>query len=231
MKKLIAIMFAVALLVCMFSINASAAALVVDYDYIVDAMQDAGGYLYLAYEFPERPELSNNPFNTDLLWVDIWVFEAGTEPAEGQEFFDLLYSGTINDQYKLKKTENDDQFLPSERWIGPVFDDAESVYLFETGKTYNIYFGCCNGAEWYYYSKPYTFEYTETDSFGGAAGDVTEAPSESVDDVTEAPSNGPNTPDDGQNGFPIWIIIAGAVVVVAVVVVVIIVASKKKKAE
>jgi hypothetical protein len=153
-----------------------------------------------------------------------------------------MLAGECTDS-KLKKTEGDDQFLPSERWIGPVFDDAESVFMFETGKSYNLYFGCCNGAEWYYYSKPYTFTFTES-AYGAESTTPTEAPTEvptePAVEVTEAPNAGaatdapttapdPATPAPANNGWILWVAIAAVVVVVIVIVV--IAASKKKKAE
>ena len=252
MKKVMAILFAAIMLCSFFAVSASAVANVVDYEYFVELEQYSDGYVFITYDFPERPVLSSNPYGTDLLWVDIYVFEAGTEPVTGQALFDVILTGTGVDEAqleiikaaKLKKTETDDQFLPTERWIGPVFDDAESVFMFETGKTYNIYFCCCNGAEWYYYGTPYTFEFTES-AYGGESTTPTEAPTEAptepvvevtdastapADDVTEGPTTGDGDVQAPANsGWILWVAI-GAVVVI-VIVVVVIAASKKKKAE
>lgn len=244
MKKFMAILFAAIMMCSVFAISASAAANVVDYDYIVELEQYSDGYVFVSYEFPERFATTNNPYSTDLLWVDIWMFEAGTEPYQGQELFDNMLASTDDvSSHRLFKTASDGEFLATERWIGPVFDDAESVFLFETGKTYNMYFGCCNGAEWYYYSKPYTFTFTET-AYGAGSTEteppVTEAPS--TEAPTQATTDAPadpiesteptDTPDDpapANNGWILWVAIGAAVVIVVVVVVVL--ASKKKKAE
>ena len=242
MKKLMAILFAAIMLCSFFAISASAAN-VVDYEYIVELEQYSDGYVYLSYEFPERFATTSNPYGTDLLWVDIWVFEDGTEPYQGQELFDnMLASSDDVGPHRLHKTESDGEFLATERWIGPVFDDAESVFLFETGKTYNLYFGCCNGAEWYYYSQPYTFTFTESAYGAGSteteppvtetpeAGETTDVPQagETTDNATTAPTDGGEAAP-ANNGWILWVAIAAVVVVVIVVVV--IAASKKKKAE
>lgn len=175
MKKLLALALTVFVLCSFLSIGASAAVTTSDADYNVTVEFDTDGFIFMTYEFPDRPG--------DFLWVDMWVFEAGTEPATGAELAELFMQGNNGPVggNRLLKTAADNQFLPTERWIGPSFDEgADSEYTFENGKTYNIYFGCCDGATWFYFTKPYVLQY----------GDTTDTPS-------DVPSNVPS--DDAGN--------------------------------
>ncbi len=201
MKKLLVLVLSVLMICSLLGISASAAVITSDADYIVEVEYDTDGFIFMTYEFPERPEIPPGPYQTDLLWVDIWVFEAGTEPATGAELAEMFYQGPNGPvgANKLLKTPGDDQFLATERWIGPSFDEgADSEFVFESGKTYNIYFGCCDGATWYYFTNPYVFEYegesgTPVEPTETATQEVTQTPSENVtqaptEKVTQAPS-------------------------------------------
>ena len=224
MKKIMAILAAV-LLMCCFAVSASALT-VYDDEVYCEYECYGDGLIEFNYEFPENSD------GLTTLWAEFYIFPEDEVP---ENVIEGIADGSLDD-YRIRKTATDDQFLSTSRWVGGSYDEADCVYQFKTGVTYHIYFAACNGQVWWFYSKPLILEYTESEyvEFEPTPSPViTEEPTK---EVTAAPSaaasqNATKAPEANKGGFPVWGYIVIGVVVVAAVVVAVVVAVKKKKAE
>lgn len=220
MKKIVSFLLAIAL-VCSLGMTVFAAAAGTVYEDEVDVMIDIydDGTVEFLYELPHQP-----------LWVEMYIFTEDQIPETGA--VEGMMDESLKD-YRLLKTETDDQFMQEGRFVGPSYDVADSVYIFEDGVTYYIYFGACDGASWWYYSTPFVLEYEAT----GAP--VTKEPTETPGGTTTTVPGGTTTAPNGTTtapggdtdpaGLDTWVIVAIAVAAVAIVAVIVVVVVKKKK--